>query len=338
MTDDQPEPSAPSALPEIEKPTLARRALERATDVAVAVAGVAGGAAKTAVDVAGGTARAMVEAAGEATAVVVEVAGDSARTALELTSTGASMAARLAEGSARVSAQIASETARLAAQIAQEAALQMAQTYLGKSTMTFALPESLINKHLREMAKEYDFIDYVTVDCDKDRLVVALDGHHERLVYTVTLQFDVLECKVSHEEKFLLLRLVDEGLDVQMREANPLANFALRQVAKRGFKIANKIPVYAPMVQMLDRLPGLSQEGPRLWRVALHESHLIDLLNNRSWMVDKLMSLSDLSVLPGLSILKDSREMLIRLVNQFEIRSMRVMPGRLEVLIGINTD
>jgi hypothetical protein len=123
-----------------------------------------------------------------------------------------------------------------------------------------------------------------------------------------------------------------------MREANPLANFALRQVAKRGFKIANKIPVYGPMVQLLDRLPGLSQEGPRLWRVALHESHLIDLLNNRSWMVDKLMSLSDLSVLPGLSILKDSREMLIRLVNQFEIRSMRVMPGRLEVLIGINTD
>jgi hypothetical protein len=324
--------------PDAPKSNLARRTFDKATTVAVGLAGVAGEAAKTMVDVAGGTARAVVEAAGDATATVVEVAGERARTALELTSSGASMVAHLAEGGARVSAQIASGTARIAAQIAQETALQMAQTYLGKSTLTLALPENLINKHLREMAKDYSYIDYVTVDCGKDRLTVALDGHHERWVYTVTLQFDVLECKVSHDEKFLLLRLVDEGLDVQMREANLLSNFAIRQVAKRGFKVANKLPVYAPMTQLLERFPGLSQEGPRLWRVALHESHMIDLLNNRSWMVDKLMSLSDLSVLPGLSILKDSREMLIRLVNQFEIRSMRVLPGRLEVLIGINTD
>lgn len=324
--------------PKSRRREIARKTLEKAADVAVSLAGVAGEAAKTVVDVAGGTAKAMVEAAGDATATVVEVASDRARTALELTSSGASMVAHLAEGSAKVSAQIASETARLAAQIAQEAALQMAQTYLGKSTMTFALSENLINKHLREMAKDYPYIDYVTLHCGDDRLTVALDGHHERVLYTVTMMFDVLECKVSHDEKFLLLRLVDEGLDVQMRDGNLFANFALRQVAKRTFKVANKVPVLAPMKQMLDRFPGLTQQGPRLWRVALHESHMIDLLNNRSWMVDKLMSLSDLSVLPGLSILKDSREMLIRLVNQFEIRSMRVLPGRLEVLIGINTD
>ena len=71
-------------------------------------------------------------------------------------------------------------------------------------------------------------------------------------------------------------------------------------------------------------------------RIDLQKSDLIELLNNRAWMVDKLLSLSDLSVLPGLTTLKDSRDLLMQLVNQFEIRDLRVRPGRLEVLVGIN--
>ena len=39
MTDDQPELPVSPEIPESPRPTLARRALERATDVAVAVAG-----------------------------------------------------------------------------------------------------------------------------------------------------------------------------------------------------------------------------------------------------------------------------------------------------------
>ena len=63
---------------------------------------------------------------------------------------------------------------------------------------------------------------------------------------------------------------------------------------------------------------------------------MLDFLNNRSWMVEKLVGLTDLSVLPGLTTLKDSKELLTQLVQQFEIRDLRVRPGRLEVLVGIN--
>ena len=60
---------------------------------------------------------------------------------------------QLAEDGAKVAAQIAGDTAKAASQIAKEVALQMAQAYLRKSTLTLALPESLLNKQVRLMAK-----------------------------------------------------------------------------------------------------------------------------------------------------------------------------------------
>lgn len=53
--------------------------------------------------------------------------------------------------------------------------------------------------------------------------------------------------------------------------------------------------------------------------------------------MDKLLNLTDATIVPGLSLLIDSEDMLMKLVNQFEIRSMRVLPNRLELLVGINT-
>ena len=65
----------------------------------------------------------------------------------------------------------------------------------------------------------------------------------------------------------------------------------------------------------------------------LREAGFIDFINNRSWMVDKLLSLTDFSILPGLNILQESRVQ--QLVDQFEIRGLRVQSGRLEVQVGI---
>jgi hypothetical protein len=167
---------------------------------------------------------------------------------------------------------------------------------------------------------------------------VALDGHYQRLVYSFSLDFDVLECKVSHDEQFLLLRQVDTGLDVQLRAAPMLSNFALRRAAQAAAFVSKRLPdPITPASLLLNSVSGVSGEGPQLWRVALHKNIMLELLQNRSWMVDKLLTLADLSAIPGLSLLIDSEDMLLRLVNQFEIRSMRVMPNRLELLIGINT-
>ena len=188
------------------------------------------------------------------------------------------------------------------------------------------------------MTEGHPYLDYITVSCGSDRLTVALDGHYQRLVYSFSLDFDVLECKVSHDEQFLLLRQVDTGLDVQLRAAPMLSNFALRRAAQAAAFVSKRLPdPITPASLLLNSVSGVSGEGPQLWRVALHKNIMLELLQNRSWMVDKLLTLADLSVIPGLSLLIDSEDMLLRLVNQFEIRSMRVMPNRLELLIGINT-
>lgn len=49
----------------------------------------------------------------------------------------------------------------------------------------------------------------------------------------------------------------------------------------------------------------------------------------------KLLSLTDFSILPGLNILRESRELVQQLVDQFEIKGLRVQSGRLEVQVGI---
>lgn len=287
--------------------------------------------AKDIADMAQETAKSVVE-------VAVEVASDTARSTLQLTAESAQAVANFAGGGAKMTVQLATGTAKAATLLAQEAALQLAQTYFSKSTLTIALPESQINKQLRQMTEGQPYLDYITVSCGDDRLTVALDGHHKRLVYTLSLDFDVLECKVSHDEQFLLLRQVDTGLDLQLRQARTLSNFALRRAAYGVAFVAKRMPNYiAPATLLLHQIPGVSEEGPNLWRVALHKNLMMELLHNRSWIVDKLLTLTDLSVIPGLSLLIDSEDMLLKLVNQFEIRSMRVLPGRFELLIGINT-
>ena len=309
--------------PKIRKQSLLNRTLH-AADKASEVA-------KDLVDMAHETAKSVVE-------VAVEVASDTARSTLQFTADTAQTVAQLAGGGAKMTVQLASGTAKVATQIAQEAALQMAQTYFSKTTLTVSLPESQINKQLRKMTEDHPYLDYITVSCGSDRLTVALDGHYQRLVYSFSLDFDVLECKVSHDEQFLLLRQVDTGLDVQLRAAPMLSNFALRRAAQAAAFVSKRLPdPITPASLLLNSVSGVSGEGPQLWRVALHKNIMLELLQNRSWMVDKLLTLADLSVIPGLSLLIDSEDMLLRLVNQFEIRSMRVMPNRLELLIGINT-
>ena len=309
--------------PKIRKQSLLNRTLH-AADKASEVA-------KDLVDMAHETAKSVVE-------VAVEVASDTARSTLQFTADTAQTVAQLAGGGAKMTVQLASGTAKVATQIAQEAALQMAQTYFSKTTLTVSLPESQINKQLRKMTEGHPYLDYITVSCGSDRLTVALDGHYQRLVYSFSLDFDVLECKVSHDEQFLLLRQVDTGLDVQLRAAPMLSNFALRRAAQAAAFVSKRLPdPITPASLLLNSVSGVSGEGPQLWRVALHKNIMLELLQNRSWMVDKLLTLADLSVIPGLSLLIDSEDMLLRLVNQFEIRSMRVLPNRLELLIGINT-
>jgi hypothetical protein len=309
--------------PKVRKQSLLNRTLN-AADKASEVA-------KDLVDMAHETAKSVVE-------VAVEVASDTARSTLQFTADTAQTVAQLAGGGAKMTVQLASGTAKVATQIAQEAALQMAQTYFSKTTLTVSLPESQINKQLRKMTEGHPYLDYITVSCGSDRLTVALDGHYQRLVYSFSLDFDVLECKVSHDEQFLLLRQVDTGLDVQLRAAPMLSNFALRRAAQAAAFVSKRLPdPITPASLLLNSVSGVSGEGPHLWRVALHKNIMLELLQNRSWMVDKLLTLTDLSVIPGLSLLIDSEDMLLRLVNQFEIRSMRVLPNRLELLIGINT-
>ena len=274
------------------------------------------------------------ETAKETAQSVVSAASET----LQFTADSAQAIAHLAGGGAKITAQIASETARAATHLAQEAALQMAQTYFSKTTLTVALPESQLNKQLRQMAKGHDYINYVTVHCGNDRLTVALDGHYKRLIYTASLDFDVLECKVSEDEQYLLLRHVDTRFDLQMRQAKALSNFAVRQMARGATYVVKRVPpTFDPIDFFLEQLPGVTGKGSDMWHVDLHKNLMLELLHNRSWIVDKLLTITDLALIPGLSLLIDSEEMLQRLVNQFEIRSMRVLPGRLEVQIGINT-
>lgn len=280
----------------------------------------------------------LVDMAQDTAKSVVDVASDTARSTLKFTTDSAQVLTMLANGGIKMTTQLASETAKAATHLAQEAALQMAQSYFSKTTLTVAVTENQLNKQLRQMTEDHPYIDHITVDCGNDRLSVHLDGHYQRLIYTLSLDFDVLECKVSHDEQFLILRHVNTNLDAQLRQAKTLANFALRRAAYGTAFLVKKLPIMLdPVSFFLDRVEGVSNEGANLWRVALHKNLLVELLHNRSWIADKLLNLTDATIIPGLSLLIDSEDMLLKLVNQFEVRSMRVLPNRLELLVGINT-
>ena len=51
-------------------------------------------------------------------------------------------------------------------------------------------------------------------------------------------------------------------------------------------------------------------------------------------MTERLISLTDFSILPGLNILRESKELVRQLVDQFEICGLRVQPGRLAIQVS----
>lgn len=216
-----------------------------------------------------------------------------------------------------------------------EAALRIAQASLGTRTLTLPLPEALLNHQIRQRVQNRAGIDHLTIDCGDDSLRLLVDGHFQRLLYTVELHFAVIECRVTAQERCLRLQQVDERLDAQLRQAHFAVNWVARQASRRAFKLASRLPLPSVANQVIKDIPGIHPEGHRRWRIDLDEAGFIDFIENRSWMLDKLTELTDFSLLPGLNVLRESRELLQRLVDQFEVRTLRVQPARLEVGVGI---
>ncbi len=232
----------------------------------------------------------------------------------------------LAAGTVRDMVSETSETAR-------QVALIMARTFLGKSSLTLYLPEMLLNNQIRKRIDRSE-IDDIKIKCGNDSFQVEIDGHYHRFMYRLSLDFKVLECRIG-QEKFLRLRQMDESLDVQIRHGGTLSNWAVRRIGRVGFEVVNMLPIPSLINHLIGDIPGIQRDGHRMWFIDLEQAGFIDFINNRSWMVEKLLSLTDFSILPGLNILRESRELVQQLVDQFEIRGLRVQSGRLEVQVGI---
>ncbi len=219
-------------------------------------------------------------------------------------------------------------------EVARDVSLHMARTFLGKTPLTLYLPEMLLNNQIRKRIDPTE-IDNIKVECGNDRFTIQVDGHYLRFLYRLTLNFNVLECRIG-QEKFLRLKQTDESLDLQIRHAGTLTNWAARRVGKVGFNIINILPIATLINHIIRDIPGIQQEKHRHWYIDLEKAGFIDFINNRSWMMDKLINLTDFSILPGLNILRESQELMRQLVDQFEICGLRVQSGRLEVQVRIS--
>lgn len=219
-------------------------------------------------------------------------------------------------------------------EVARDVSLHMARTFLGKTPLTLYLPEMLLNNQIRKRIDPTE-IDNIKVECGNDRFTIQIDGHYLRFLYRLTLNFNVLECRIG-QEKFLRLKQTDESLDLQIRHAGTLTNWATRRVGKVGFNILNILPIATLINHIIRDIPGIQQEKHRHWYIDLEKAGFIDFINNRSWMMDKLINLTDFSILPGLNILRESQELMRQLVDQFEICGLRVQSGRLEVQVRIS--
>ena len=217
-------------------------------------------------------------------------------------------------------------------EVARSVSLNMAKNFLGNNPITLYLPEVLLNKQIRSRVESKD-IDNITVQCGQDQFQIEVDGHYSRVLYRLTLKFDVLECGLG-KKKFLRLKQTDEHLDVQVRHAGTMTNWATRRVGKVGFEVINRIPVAKIMNHLIRDIPGIRQEKHRLWYIDLEQAGFIDFINNRSWMTERLISLTDFSILPGLNILRESKELVRQLVDQFEICGLRIQPGRLAIQVS----
>ncbi len=217
-------------------------------------------------------------------------------------------------------------------EVARSVSLNMAKNFLGNNPITLYLPEVLLNKQIRSRVESKD-IDNITVQCGQDQFQIEVDGHYSRVLYRLTLKFVVLECGLG-KKKFLRLKQTDEHLDVQVRHAGTMTNWATRRVGKVGFEVINRIPVAKIMNHLIRDIPGIRQEKHRLWYIDLEQAGFIDFINNRSWMTERLISLTDFSILPGLNILRESKELVRQLVDQFEICGLRIQPGRLAIQVS----
>lgn len=254
--------------------------------------------------------------------------------------------AGVASGVSRQMAGLASDMARQAAQALAgtavdvlgstgEGALKLAQAFLRQRTLTLPLPEPLLNLQIRQRLAGRGGIDHLSLGCGDDSLKVTVDGHFQRLLYTVSVQFAVVECRVSASERYLRLQQVSEGLDIQLRQSPLLVNWAARQVSRQAFKLANQLPLPSLANHVLKDIPGIHAEAHRRWRIDLDEAGLFDGIASHGWMLEKLREMTDASLLPGLPVLRESRDLLQGLVNQLEVRTLRVQPGRLEVGVGL---
>lgn len=263
---------------------------------------------------------------------VMGVATDAALNAIDaVTTTTARGVAGVTSFTSEAVRGVVSETS----ETAREVALAMARTFLGKTTLTLYLPEIVLNNQIRKRIDKNTDIDQITVECGHDRFKIVIEGHYRRALYTLKLDFNVLECKIG-QEKFLRLRQVEESLDLRLRNANMLTNWAARKISSKAFDLVNSLPIPSLINHIIRDVPGIKQEDHRLWYIDLEKAGFIDFLDNRSWMLEKMLSLSDFSILPGLNILRESKELMQQLVDQFEIRGLNVQPGRLEVQVGIS--
>lgn len=280
-------------------------------------------------------ARDVADLATDVTRDVVGVAGiaaDAAFNAAVIVTTGA---ARGAIDAANFTTDAVRGVVSSTTETTRDVALLMARTFLGSTTLTLPLPEALLNKQIKQRIEQNQDLDQVAIECGDDRLQITVKGHYKRAIYTLNLDFNVLECDIS-TKKLLRLRQVNESLDFQIRDANIVANWITKKVTSKAFDVVNSLPIPSLINHIIRDIPGIQQEDHRVWNIDLEKAGFIDFLNNRSWMIDKLLSLTDFSVLPGLNILRESRELMQQLVNQFEIRGLRVQQGRLEVQVGIS--
>lgn len=280
-------------------------------------------------------ARDVADMATDVTRDVVGAAGIAADAAFNAAVVVTSGAARSAIDAAHFTTDTVRGVVTSTTETTRDVALLMARTFLGNTTLTLPLPEALLNKQIKQRIEQNQDLDQLTVDCGEDRLQITVKGHYKRAIYTLRLDFNVLECDVS-TTKLLRLRQVDESLDFQIRDANIIANWVTKKVTSKAFDVVNSLPIPSLINHIIRDIPGIQQESHRVWNIDLDKAGFIDFLNNRSWMLDKLLSLTDFSVLPGLNILRESRELMQQLVNQFEIRGLRVQQGRLEVQVGIS--
>ena len=295
------------ATPDTAKPSLSRRLLHKTLQHA-----------QDAVGFASDTTRNIAGVADAALDALDQVTTQTRRGVMGMTN--------LAAGTVRDMVSETSETAR-------QVALIMARTFLGRSTLTLYLPEILLNNQIRKRIDRSE-IDDIKIKCGNDSFQVEIDGHYHRFMYRLSLDFKVLECRIG-QEKFLRLRQMDESLDVQIRHGGTLSNWAVRRIGRVGFEVVNMLPIPSLINHLIGDIPGIQRDGHRMWFIDLEQAGFIDFINNRSWMVEKLLSLTDFSILPGLNILRESRELVQQLVDQFEIRGLRVQSGRLEVQVGI---